>query len=307
MNYLEVLVWYFVCFCLGWDYPKYRRNSVRMLRKMGKTKQANPKDGTSRGTRASQGLGPCVQNKDFTARLRILKDRTVIFERGIQLDSLSDTSIPRIVRNHKWENFVQNPGVANLTLVREFLASMIPRYFTSGGAVMVRGVQVQVSEDRINNLFGTDPVPQPQAPFGYTPYSGNSEELARLLRGNDDGRWDNDHLIRQSDLPKDLALMNLFTCASLRPVSHHSSLAIKRSELLACYLVEGSKIDIGRIIKMEIGGAGDVDIKGKSRTPQKIIPFPCLITKLCRQEGVVELPTDEMAMGDKTDINQRSG
>ena len=57
---------------------------------------------------------------------------------------------------------------------------------------------------------------------------------------------------------------------------------------------------------MEIGGAGYVDIKGKSRTPQKIIPFPCLITKLCRQEGVVELPTDEMAMGDKTDINQRS-
>ncbi|KAK1557125.1 hypothetical protein Q3G72_018421 [Acer saccharum] len=51
---------------------------------MGKTKQTNPKEGTSRGTRASQGLGPCVQNKDFVARLRAIKDRTVIFERGIQ-------------------------------------------------------------------------------------------------------------------------------------------------------------------------------------------------------------------------------
>ncbi|KAK1577731.1 hypothetical protein Q3G72_024331 [Acer saccharum] len=51
---------------------------------MGKTKQTNPKKGTSRGTRASQGLGPCIQNKDFVARLRAIKDRTVIFERGIQ-------------------------------------------------------------------------------------------------------------------------------------------------------------------------------------------------------------------------------
>ncbi|KAK0605967.1 hypothetical protein LWI29_032665 [Acer saccharum] len=198
---------------------------------MGKTKQANPKEGTSRGTRTSQGLGPCVQNKDFVAKLRVLKDRTVIFERGIQLYSLSDTSIPRIVRNHKWDNFVQNPGVANLTIVREFLTSMIPRNFNSKGVVMVREVQVQVSEDTINNLFDTYPISQPQAPFGYTLYSENSEELARLLRGNEDGRWDNDHLIRQSDLPKDLALMNLFICASLRPVSHYSSLATKRAPM----------------------------------------------------------------------------
>ncbi|KAK1584470.1 hypothetical protein Q3G72_033271 [Acer saccharum] len=66
---------------------------------------------------------------------------------------------------------------------------------------------------------------------------------------------------------------------------------------------EGNKIDIGRIIKAEIYGAGDVDIKGKSKSTQKIIPFPCLITKLCRYEGVVELASDEMAVGDKLDIN----
>ncbi|KAK0595513.1 hypothetical protein LWI29_007389 [Acer saccharum] len=273
---------------------------------MGKTKQTNPKKGTSKGTRASQGLGPCIQNKDFVARLRAIKDRTVIFERGIQVDSFSDTSIPKMVKDHKWENFVKNPGVANLTVVKEFYASMVPRYFNNGGAVMVRGVQVLVSEDIINNLFGTDQIPQPQAPLGYTPYSGSSEQLAKLLRGNDDGRWGNDHPIKQSDLPKDMALMSLFTCASLKPVSHHSSIATKRAEILACFLVEGSKINIGRIIKAEIGAAGDVDIKGKSETPQKTIPFPCLIMKLCRQEGVAELPNDKMAVGDRTDINQRS-
>ncbi|KAK0601892.1 hypothetical protein LWI29_028488 [Acer saccharum] len=142
-------------------------------------------------------------------------------------------------------------------------------------------------------------------PLGYASFDGDSEKLAKLLRGNDDGVWTKKHPIRQSDLSKDVALMNLFNSSSLRPVSHTSSISVKRAELVACYLT-GGLIDVGRVIKAELNEAGDIDLKNKSQAKKKPVSFPYLITVLCREAGVPEFDNDEWAKGDKGDLNLRS-
>ena len=63
---------------------------------------------------------------------------------------------------------------------------------------------------------------------------------------------------------------------------------------------------MGRIIKAEINEAGEINLKDKKQAVKKIIPFPCLITALCRKVGVPEHDNDETARGDKGDLNIRS-
>ncbi|KAK0576321.1 hypothetical protein LWI29_015384 [Acer saccharum] len=158
-------------------------------------------------------------------------------------------------------------GLANITLVREFFASMVPKTFRSRGCVLVRNVVVEISKNRINEHFGTTPMRQSALPLGYAPFDGDFKKLAKLLKGNEDGVWTKKHPIRQSDLFKDMALMNLFNSASLRPVSYISSISVKWAELIVCYLT----------------GA-----------------------QLMWEVGVPEHDNDETAKGEKGDLNLRS-
>ena len=266
-------------------------------------KRARASEGSSRGE--DQGVAPCVRNREFATRRAILTNRPIIYERGIQVHTLEGTSIPDIVRSRNWENFVRTPNLANMTMVREFYASMVPAYFRNRGCVLVRDVVVEITERTINAHFGTAPVSQNRLPLGFTHFEEGPEALARLLRRNDNGVWNKKHPIRQSDLSKDMALMNRFNSTSLRPVSHTSSIPVMRAELLACYLT-GAPMDVGRIIKAEINEGGEIDLKDKKQAVKKIIPFPCLISTLCREAGVPELDGDEIAKGDKGDLNVRS-
>ncbi|KAK0573606.1 hypothetical protein LWI29_010723 [Acer saccharum] len=266
-------------------------------------KRARPGEGSSAGE--SQEATPCVRNRDYATRKAILMVRPIIHERGIHVSTLENTTIPTIVEARKWEKFVASRGLANLTWVREFFASMVPETFRNGGCVLVRDVVVEISKRKINEHFGTTPVRQSALPLGYASFDGDSEKLAKLLRGNDDGVWTKKHPIRQSDLSKDVALINLFNSSSLRPVSHTSSILVKWAELIACYLI-GGLIDVGRVIKAELNEAGDIDLKNKPQAKKKPVPFPYLITVLCREAGVPEFDNDEWAKGDKGDLNLRS-
>ncbi|KAK0606562.1 hypothetical protein LWI29_000686 [Acer saccharum] len=273
----------------------------RMLLRVNKRARAG--EGSSVGE--SQELAPCVRNRDYGTRKAILMNCPIIHERGIQVSTLESTTIPAIVEARKWENFVMSRGLANITLVREFFTSMVPETFRSRGCVLVRNVVVEILENKINEHFGTTPVRQSALPLGYASFDGDFEKLAELLRGNEDGVWTKKHPIRQSDLSKDMALMNLFNSASLRPVSHTSSISVKRAELIACYLT-GGPIDVGRVIKAELNDVGEIDLKNKPQAIKKPIPFSYLITTLCRETGVPELDNDERAKGDKGDLNLRS-
>ena len=280
---------------------------------MGKTndpaggKGKKPVEGTSK-SRKKKAPEPLVENREYTRRLQKLQTHTVIFERGIHLAELMDTSLPSIVAERGWERLVQQPNVANVTLVREFYASMVPKTFYTGSSVLVRGIEVQVTEGIINNYYGTAPFPQAALPLGYKTFDGSNGRLASLLRGNDDERWDRKNLLKQSQLPKDLAILSLFISASLKPVTHVSSIAVKKAELLASF-ISRAPIDVGRVIKAEINDAGDFDVKekkAKKRQAKKPIPFPCLITQLCRNAGVPEYDDDVVQVGGWTPVSLRS-
>ncbi|KAK2640295.1 hypothetical protein Ddye_028090 [Dipteronia dyeriana] len=187
-----------------------------------------------------------------------------------------------------WETFMQHPVVGNTTLVRDFYANMVQKVFFTSSMVQMRGVAVQISENIINTHFGITLVSQNTLPLGYCSFDGSQEELAGLLRGNGDTRWDRKHLLKHMELSKDLTILSMFISASLKPVLHISSIPVKKAELLA-FVITSAPVDIGRIIKAEIYDAGDIDIKGKKKkTASRPIPFPCLIIKICRDARVLE-------------------
>ncbi|KAK0608611.1 hypothetical protein LWI29_033352 [Acer saccharum] len=269
----------------------------------GKAKAKMPVEGTSQ-TRKKKAPEPLAVNRDYTRRLQKLQTHAIIYERGIHLAELKDTSLPKIVKDRVWEKFVQHPAVANVTLVRDFYASMVLKTFIAGGLVLVRGIEVQVTEDIINSYFGTTPIPQDELPLGYKTFDGTNGQLAKLLRGNEDDRWNRKHLLKQSQLPKDLAILSLFILASLKPGTHVSSIAVKKAELLASF-ISGAPMDIGRIIA-EINDAGEIDLKEKKKKAKRPIPFPCLITQLCRDAEAPEYDNDNIQNGGWAAVSLRS-
>ncbi|KAK0572936.1 hypothetical protein LWI29_000660 [Acer saccharum] len=162
-----------------------------------------------------------------------------------------------------------------------------------------------VTEDIINNYFGTTPIPQDELPLGYKTFDGTNGQLAKLLRGNEDDRWNRKHLLKQSQLPKDLAILSLFISASLKPGTHVSSIAVKKAELLASFISK-APMDIGRIIKAEINDVGDIGLKEKKKQAKKPIPFPCLITQLCKDAGAPEYDNDNIQNGGWAAVSLRS-
>ncbi|KAK2646012.1 hypothetical protein Ddye_021207 [Dipteronia dyeriana] len=165
--------------------------------------------------------------------------------------------------------------------------------------VIVRGVAVQINEDIINGHFGITPISQDTLPLTYRSFGGSQVELAGILRGNGDNRWDRKHLLKHIELSKDLAILNMFISESLEPVLHISSILVKKVEFLACLLTPAS-VDIERIIKAEIYNVGDIDIKRKKSRP---IPFPCLITKICKDARVPKVVGESQTV--QTHIEQK--
>ena len=65
-------------------------------------------------------------------------------------------------------------------------------------------------------------------------------------------------------------------------------------------------MDIGRVIKAEIIDAGDFDVKERKKQAKKPIPFPCLITQLCRTAGVPEYADDDILDDSWAPVSLRS-
>ncbi|PIN26624.1 hypothetical protein CDL12_00604 [Handroanthus impetiginosus] len=80
-------------------------------------------------------------------------DRVVIRKRGIK-------DVDEIVERRHWEEFINDPGVANKTLVREFYANL---KFTDQQhhAITIRGKSVNFSARTINSLFDTPSINSP--------------------------------------------------------------------------------------------------------------------------------------------------
>ena len=76
-------------------------------------------------------------------------------ERGIDLDSLVDTSVPVIVNDMGWGGLAATPPYYSERLVREFNVGINPKEYMRGGPILVRGVPVHLNAADINIYFGT--------------------------------------------------------------------------------------------------------------------------------------------------------
>ncbi|KAK3211787.1 hypothetical protein Dsin_016493 [Dipteronia sinensis] len=225
----------------------------------------------------------------------------IIFERGIYLEDFKNTPIPVVVEQRKWQSFIKAPGMANITLVKEFFASMDPDVVKKHGPVLVRDREVKIDARIINDLLETPNYEN--LSNGYASVSLGKSEIARALRGIDDGRWDSKYELKQSQLPQLLAFWNLFHSYSLMPVLHRTTIAEHRADLLYSY-ISGTKIDVGQVILSAILDAGRINVHRGAKL--KPIIFPSLITALLKKDGVIELDTNELLSNKMGDLNLRS-
>ncbi|KAK2647473.1 hypothetical protein Ddye_014962 [Dipteronia dyeriana] len=120
-----------------------------------------------------------------------LNDANIIFERGMHLVELKDTPIPTTVTQRGWRNFVSVPADANVSLVKEFYASIIPEAVKEGRPVLVRDILVMINPTKINAHFCTSDYPQFNK--GYRSMHNTKSSLAMALRGTDDEEEDQDY------------------------------------------------------------------------------------------------------------------
>ncbi|KAK0579503.1 hypothetical protein LWI29_027225 [Acer saccharum] len=143
----------------------------------------------------SQNQGECVRNRDYSRRMAKLNAAQFIFERGIYLDELKHTSVPEIVLQRRWGDFVKAPRMSNATVVKELYASMDSEKVKKGGQSC-----------------------------GFTASNLMKPALAKALHGTEDDRWDIKHELKQSQLPHLLAFWNIFLAHSLMPALHRTTL-----------------------------------------------------------------------------------
>ena len=254
-----------------------------MAPKKGKTKGS--------GSRNRRVLENSHRNGLYTHRLENIRNRTIHPDRSIDLNDVGGTDIVRQVEGMGWRQFVTKPRErANVSIVREFYAGMIPSEFLEGRSVKVRDVDVFVRPDDINRYYGT--ISHEDLPTGFPKmhiFRLYDSTLAASLRREIEhsGLWDKHHHLRQSELERDLAFWAVFVSHSLKPTQQRTHTVLDLAQILYC-IKHGLQIDVGRLIRLAIGRAG--------KTERAVIPFPCLISDLCREAGVPERRGDDLLM-----------
>ena len=168
------------------------------------------------------------------------------------MDDVGGTDIVRQVDGMGWRQFVTTPrSRANVSIMREFYASMINGEFVAGRSVKVRDVDVFVRPHEINEYYGTSShedlpngLPQRNIFRLYHP------ELAESLRREMDNRglWDADHQLRQSELERDIAFWSVFVSHSLKPTQQRTHIVLDVAQILYC-IQHQLQIDVGRLIR----------------------------------------------------------
>ncbi|KAL5834482.1 hypothetical protein ACOSQ4_013979 [Xanthoceras sorbifolium] len=128
-------------------------------------------------------------------------NRDMIQEKGIDLEELWNTFVPMVVNQRGWGKFVQQPIRASYTVILEFYATMIPDVFMNDGPVNVKGRQVAITVEAINEYY----------------------MLENDLRTSGEGTWlSNRAVLKIEELHLDSAFWNEFCLYSLFPKSSRS-------------------------------------------------------------------------------------
>ncbi|PIN25604.1 hypothetical protein CDL12_01654 [Handroanthus impetiginosus] len=224
-------------------------------RRLAKRQQIN-EVGTSQGFDQRRFIS---QKAESYHNERLLS-RAMVREKDIQ-------GVDDIAQRRHWENFLNDPGVANKTLVREFYVNL---RFTDQQrhTVMVKGKNIKFSARTINSLFGT---PSIDTPGEWT--------LSRL-----------NEPIHFSHTKLTFAMDNWlrFVSTRLLPSSHTFEVTRERAVMIYTILTD-VHFDIGRFLHRSIlkSGMGGLTVG---------LYHPSLITELCaRAAPGLEARVDRLA------------
>ncbi|PIN17628.1 hypothetical protein CDL12_09713 [Handroanthus impetiginosus] len=205
-----------------------------------------------------------------------LLSRTMVRERGIQ-------EIDDIAQKRHWEDFLNDPRVANKTLVREFYANL---RFTDQQrhTVMVRGKNINFSARTFNSLFGTPSIDTPRKVQEFLEDHPPLDTICELIC-RDNPQWTLSRLnepIHFSRTKLTLAADNWlrFVSAQLLPSSHTSEVTREHAVMIFAILID-IPFDIGRFLHRSI-------LKNAMGGLTVGLYHPSLITELCACDELLQ-------------------
>ena len=108
------------------------------------------------------------------------KDKTIIMERVVQLESLEGTFIPEVFKERTWTKLLNPVGVVYLEIIKEFFSNAI----VNGDRIecWVRHKEFVITRDIIQDFLEVRPPSQPII-VPYEDKLGSTNEMIRILGG----------------------------------------------------------------------------------------------------------------------------
>ena len=108
------------------------------------------------------------------------KDKTIIMERVVQMESLKDTFIPEVFKDRLWTKLLNSSGVVYSEIIKEFFsnANVEENHINS----RVRHKEFVITRERIQDFLEVCPPSQPIT-VQYEDRLGSTKEMIRILGG----------------------------------------------------------------------------------------------------------------------------
>lgn len=181
--------------------------------------------------------------------------------------------------NRQWLKFVEQPGTAVVSLVREFYANLKVRH--QDFKVRVRGKMVSFNKETINTVYS---MPNYEADEYRELMAGTVNYFEIMQRICVPGAsWklnlNGDVVNFESKyLQRDAYDWFAFITSRIMPSNHTSQVTKERAALVYC-IFNGDSVDVGQLVQSSILQA----VRG---TTTLSLPHTSLITELCRHAGV---------------------
>ena len=107
------------------------------------------------------------------------KDKTIIIERVVQMESLEDTFIPEVFKDKTWTKLLNPSGVVYSEIIREFSNGGLDENHID---CRVRHKEFVISRESIQNFLEVRPPSQPIT-VQYEDRLDSTEEMIRILGG----------------------------------------------------------------------------------------------------------------------------
>ncbi|KAI3759835.1 hypothetical protein L6452_07930 [Arctium lappa] len=243
-----------------------------------------------------------IADKKIWDRYKQIKHNDILMERPFAPEFICSLShVQHHLTAMRWDNLVDVPCKANVTLVTEFFAAIA---ITKKNPVLLRGKWVDWSGPQINKVLKL------KVPFvcSFNQISNNlltvtDKQISDLLLApGRDWALDNRRLMIQANsLTEEAAVWFQFLRHNVNPTAHDCTLSRDRCVLLYCILKE-CPVDLGPIACSAIESA--------SRSKKARLIFPALITKLCALAKVPTFDDDKLVSGsvpiDRHTLERRS-